>query len=54
MLKKLKQTDNMSMVAFIAEVMKLKYYAGTEDSAVIGYLEDNVHPQIHYQLFTTG
>ena len=26
MLKKLKQTDNMSTVAFIAEFMKLKYY----------------------------
>ena len=30
-LKKHKQTDNMSMVAFIAEFMKLKYYAATED-----------------------
>ena len=43
-LKKLKQTDNMSMVAFIAEFMKLKYYAKTNDSAAISYLEDNVHP----------
>ena len=53
-LKKLKQTDNMSTVAFIAEFMKLKYYAKTDDSAAIGYLEDNVHPWIHYQLFSTG
>ena len=53
-LKKLKQTDNMSTVAFIAEFMKLKYYAKTDDSAAIGYLEDNVHPQIRYQLFSTG
>ena len=43
-LKKLKQTDNMSTVAFIAEFMKLKYYAKTDDGAAIGYLEDNVHP----------
>ena len=41
-LKKLKQTDNMSMVAFIAEFMKLKYYTKTDDGAAIGYLEDNV------------
>ena len=53
-LKKLKQTDNMSMVTFIAEFMKLKYYAKTDDGAAIGYLEDNVHPQIRYQLFSTG
>ena len=53
-LKKLKQTDNMSMVAFIAEFMKLKYYAKTDDGTAIGYLEDNVHPCIHYQLFSTG
>ena len=53
-LKKLKQTDNMSTVAFIAEFMKLKYYAKTDDSAAIGYLEDNVHPRIRYQLFSTG
>ena len=53
-LKKLKQTDNMSTVAFIAEFMKLKYYAKTDDGAAIGYLEDNVHPRIHYQLFSTG
>ena len=53
-LKKLKQTDNMSTVAFIVEFMKLKYYAKTDDSAAIGYLEDNVHPRICYQLFSTG
>ena len=53
-LKKLKQTDNMSMVAFIAEFMKLKYYAKTDDGAAIGYLEDNVHPCIRYQLFSMG
>ena len=53
-LKKLKQSDNMSTVAFIAEFMKLKYYAKTDDSAAIGYLEDNVHPRIRYQLFSTG
>ena len=53
-LKKLKQTDNMSMVAFIAEFMKLKYYTKTDDSTAIGYLEDNVHPCIRYQLFSTG
>ena len=53
-LKKLKQTDNMSMVAFIAEFMKLKYYAKTDNGAAIGYLEDNVHPRIRYQLFSMG
>ena len=53
-LKKLKQTDNMSTVTFIAEFMKLKYYAKTDDGAAIGYLEDNVHPRICYQLFSTG
>ena len=53
-LKKLKQTDNMSTVAFIVEFMKLKYYAKTDDGAAIGYLEDNVHPRIRYQLFSTG
>ena len=53
-LKKLKQTDNMSTVTFIAEFMKLKYYAKTDDSAAIGYLEDNVHPRICYQLFSMG
>ena len=53
-LKKLKRTDNMSTVAFIAEFMKLKYYAKTDDGAAIGYLEDNVHPCIRYQLFSTG
>ena len=54
MLKKHKQTDNMSMVAFIAEFMKLKYYANTEDREAIGLLEDNVHPRIRYQLFSTS
>ena len=44
----------MSTVAFIVEFMELKYYAKTDDSAAIGYLEDNVHPCIHYQLFSTG
>ena len=53
-LKKLKQTDNMSTVAFIAEFMKLKYYAKTDDGTAISYLEDNVHPHIRYQLFSTG
>ena len=53
-LKKLKQTDNMSMVTFIAEFMKLKYYAKTDNSAAIRYLEDNVYPHICYQLFSTG
>ena len=43
-LKKLKQTDNMSTVAFIVEFMKLKYYTKTDDGAAIGYLEDNIHP----------
>ena len=54
MLKKHKQTDNMSTVAFIVEFMKLKYYAATEDWEAIGLLEDNVHPCIRYQLFSTG
>ena len=54
MLKKLKQTDNMSMVAFILEFMKLKYYTKTDNGAAIRYLEDNVHPCIHYQLFSMG
>ena len=54
MLKKHKQMDNMSTVAFIAEFMKLKYYAATEDREAIGLLEDNVHPRIRYQLFSTG
>ena len=53
-LKKLKQTDNMSTVAFIVEFMKLKYYAKTDDGAAIRYLEDNVHPRICYQLFSMG
>ena len=44
----------MSMVTFIAEFMKLKYYAKTDDGTAIGYLEDNVHPHIHYQLFSMG
>ena len=54
MLKKHKQTDSMSTVAFIAEFMKLKYYAAMEDHEAIGLLEDNVHPRIRYQLFSTG
>ena len=54
MLKKHKQTDSMSTVAFIAEFMKLKYYAATEDHEAIGLLEDNIHPRIRYQLFSTG
>ena len=53
-LKKLKQMDNMSTVTFIAKFMKLKYYAKTDDHAVVGLLEDNIHPHIHYQLFLTG
>ena len=53
-LKKLKQTDNMSTVTFIAEFMKLKYYAKTDDGTAIRYLEDNIHPHICYQLFSTG
>ena len=44
----------MLMVAFIAEFVKLKYYAQTDDGTAIGYLEDNVHPRIHYQLFSMG
>ena len=54
MLKKLKQTNNMSTVAFIAEFMKLMYYAKTDNGMAIGYLEDNIHPRIHYQLFSMG
>ena len=53
-LKKLKQTNNMSTVAFIVEFMKLKYYAKMDDGAAIGYLEDNIHPCICYQLFSMG
>ena len=53
-LKKLKQTDNMSTVAFIAKFMKLKYYTKTDDSTAVGLLKDNVHPHIHFQLFSTG
>ena len=53
-IKKLKQTDNMSTVAFIAKFMKLKYYSKTKDSAVVRLLEDNFHPCICFQLFTTG
>ena len=53
-LKKLKQTDTMSTVAFIAEFMTLKYYTKTDDSTAIRYLEDNIHPHIRYQLFSTG
>ena len=51
---KLKQTDNMSTVTFITKFMKLKYYSKTEDSVAVGLLKDNVHPCIHFQLFTTG
>ena len=53
-LKKLKQTNNMSTVAFIVEFMKLKYYAKTDDGTAVGYLEDNIHPCICYQLFSTA
>ena len=53
-LKKLRQTDNMSTVAFIVEFMKLKYYAKTNDKAAVRLLKDNVHPQICYQLFSTS
>ena len=53
-LKKLKQTDNMSTVTFIAEFMKLKYYGKTDDHTAVRLLEDNVHPHIRYQLFLTG
>ena len=53
-LKKLKQTDNMSTVTFIAEFMKLKYYSKTNDSTAVGLLKDNVHPHICFQLFSTG
>ena len=52
-LKKLKQMDNMSTVAFITEFMKLKYYTKTDDHAAVGLLGDNIHPHIHYQLFLT-
>ena len=34
--------------------MKLKYYTVTEDHKAIGLLEDNIHPQICYQLFSTS
>ena len=34
--------------------MKLKYYAKMDDKAAVSLLEDNVHPHIHYQLFSTG
>ena len=51
---KLKQMDNMSMVTFIAKFMKLKYYSKTDDLAAVGLLKDNVHPRIHFQLFSTG
>ena len=44
----------MSTVTFIAEFMKLKYYAKTDNGVAIGYLEDNVHPRIRYQLFSMG
>ena len=52
-LKKLKQTDNMSTVTFIAKFMKLKYYSKTDNSAAVGLLEDNIHLHIHFQLFST-
>ena len=42
------------MVAFIAEFMKLKYYVKIDNHEAIGLLEDNVHPRISYQLFSTG
>ena len=42
------------MVAFIVEFMKLKYHAATEDHEAIGLLEDNIHPRIRYQLFSTS
>ena len=53
-LKKLKQTNNMSMVSFIVEFMKLKYYTKTDNKAAVGLLKDNIHPCIHYQLFSMG
>ena len=53
MLKKLKQSNNMLMVVFIVEFMKLKYYTKTDDHEAIGLLEDNIHPRICYQLFST-
>ena len=52
-LKKLKQMDNMSTIAFIAKFMTIKYYAKTDDHAAISLLEDSVHLRIHYQLFST-
>ena len=45
--------DNMSTVTFITEFMKLKYYAKTDDHTAVGLLEDNAHPCIRYQLFST-
>ena len=44
----------MSMVAPIAEFMKLKYYTKTNNHAAVGLLEDNMHPHICNQLFMTG
>ena len=46
--------DNMSMVAFIAKFMKLKYYVKTDDLTAVGLLKDNIHPHIHFQLFSTS
>ena len=53
-LKKLRQSNNMSIVSFIAEFMKLMYCAKTNNKAAVSLLEDNVHPHIQYQLFSTG
>ena len=44
----------MSTVTFTAEFMKLKYCTKTDDKAAIRLLEDNIHPHIHYQLFSMG
>ena len=44
----------MSTVTFIAEFMKLKYYAKTGDKAPVSILKDNVHLCIRYQLFSMG
>ena len=53
-LKKLKQMDNMSTVTPTTKFMKLKYYAKTNNLAAVSLLKDNVHPCIHFQLFSTG
>ena len=34
--------------------MKLKYYVKTNNLAAVSLLKDNVHPCIHFQLFSTG